>query len=68
MNHSLRALRKTLLAEEDVRSLALPRLACGVGGLAWAEVQPLIAQHLGDLPFSVYVYATYQKDVAATEG
>ena len=25
----------------------LPRLATGVGGLAWSDVEPLVRQHLG---------------------
>lgn len=62
VNHALRALRKALDAE-PVASLALPRIATGVGGLAWAEVRPLIVQHLGDLPFPVQVYVEYKKGV-----
>ena len=52
----------------EITSVALPRLATGVGGLEWAEVQPLIAQYLGALGIPVIVYSTYQKDVAANEG
>jgi O-acetyl-ADP-ribose deacetylase (regulator of RNase III) len=38
--------------------LALPRLATGVGGLDWNEVQPLIVQHLEDLPIPILLYTT----------
>ena len=48
-------------------SLALPRLATGVGGLSWDEVKPLIAQTLGDAGIPVYVYSTFKKGVAADE-
>ena len=66
VNHALRALRK-VVEEEKLASLALPRLATGVGGLAWEEVKPLVQQHLGDLAIDVYVYTGYQKGVTAAE-
>lgn len=66
VNHSLKALAKYVLAE-GVKSLALPRLATGVGGLDWAVVKPLIAKHLGELAIPVYVYGVFHKGVAAKE-
>ena len=66
VNHCLRRLRHDVEAER-ISSLALPALATGVGGLAWADVKPLIVQHLGDLSIPVYVYATYRAGVQAQE-
>jgi len=66
VNHALRALRKTVDAEH-VASLALPRLATGVGGLAWSDVKPLVQQHLGELTIPVYVYTEYKTGVRANE-
>lgn len=66
VNHALRELRQ-LMEAEQFTSLALPRLATGVGGLDWEEVNPLITRHLGDLGVPVYVYVTFQKGVAANE-
>ena len=66
VNHALHALR-TLAQKEKLQSLALPRLACGMNGLDWNEVKPLIEHHLGDLDIPVYIYATYQKGVKANE-
>ena len=66
VNHSLHALRD-FVQKEKVTSLALPRLACGMTGLEWDEVKPLIEKQLGDLRIPVYVYVTYQKGVKATE-
>jgi O-acetyl-ADP-ribose deacetylase (regulator of RNase III) len=66
VNHALRELRR-LAEAEKFSSLALPRLATGVGGLSWEEVSPLVQKHLGDLPIPVYVYTTFQKGVAAAE-
>ncbi len=66
LNHVLQALKKELKAQQ-IQSLALPRLATGVGGLSWEEVRPLIAQTLGDAGIPVYLYATFKKGVAASE-
>ena len=43
VNHALRALHK-VIESEKITSVALPRLATGVGGLQWADVKPLIEQ------------------------
>ena len=67
VGHALRALRR-LAEEERFSSIALPRLATGVGGLAWADVAPLVHQHLDDLGVPVFVYATYHAGVEAEEG
>lgn len=67
VNESLRALQTLVLAER-IPSLALPRLATGVGGLTWADVRPLVARHLGDLPIPVFVYTSYRAGVQAKEG
>lgn len=66
INHALKELRK-LVEKEGLKTLALPKLATGVGGLNWDDVYPLIQKHLGDLDVTVYVYTQYQKDVEANE-
>jgi O-acetyl-ADP-ribose deacetylase (regulator of RNase III) len=66
VNGALRALRRTIEADEYA-SVALPRLATGVGGLAWEDVRPLMEKHLGDLDVPLWVYTTYQAGVRADE-
>jgi O-acetyl-ADP-ribose deacetylase (regulator of RNase III) len=66
VGHALKELRR-ILDDEDISSVALPRLATGVGGLDWAEVEALIETHLGDLKIPVIIYETYEKDVKADE-
>ncbi len=66
VNHALHALRG-YLQKEKIPSVALPRLACGITGLDWHDVKPLIEHHLGDLGIPVYLYTTYQKGVKAIE-
>jgi O-acetyl-ADP-ribose deacetylase (regulator of RNase III) len=67
VNHVLQELKKEVRAQ-GVKSLALPRLATGVGGLTWEEVRPVIEGTFKDVGIPVYVYTTYKKGVAAQEG
>lgn len=66
VNHALKLLAG-LIAREKLASIALPRLATGVGGLLWADVLPLIETHLGALDATVIIYTSYQKGVRANE-
>jgi O-acetyl-ADP-ribose deacetylase (regulator of RNase III) len=66
VNLALKALRK-LIEDEGFESVALPRLATGVGGLDWEQVKPLIERQLGDLSIPVYVYTTYRRGERARE-
>ena len=66
VNHALHALR-VFVQKEKIASVALPRLACGINGLSWSDIRPLIEHHLGDLDIPVYIYTTYQKGVKAIE-
>ena len=67
VNHALRALAAEI-HKEGFSSVALPRLATGVGGLEWDAVEPLIQSHLGELAIPVIVYSVYRPGVAANEG
>ena len=66
VNHALRALHAEL-AKEKVASVALPRLAAGVGGLDWAAVEPLVREHLGGKGLQVFVYESYVKGQQAQD-
>lgn len=66
VGHALKALAAEC-RREGWPSLALPRLATGVGGMDWNEVKPLIEQHLGELPIPVLVYETFHAGVRADE-
>lgn len=44
------------LSGYNIKSVALPPLGCGNGGLDWAEVKPLIEAALADLPVNIIVY------------
>lgn len=66
VNHCLRRLRHEI-EKGDVKSLAIPKLATGVGGLDWKDVKPLIYSHLEDLGIPIYLYTEYHKGQAASE-
>jgi O-acetyl-ADP-ribose deacetylase (regulator of RNase III) len=66
VSHALKALRQ-LAEKEELHSIALPKLATGVGGLTWEEVRPLVVQHLDGLKIPVYVYTVYHAGQKATE-
>jgi O-acetyl-ADP-ribose deacetylase (regulator of RNase III) len=56
-----------LVKKEKLTSIALPRLATGVGGLDWADVEPVIQQRLAELDIPVFVYVEYHKGQQAKE-
>ncbi|HEY3900177.1 MAG TPA: macro domain-containing protein [Chthoniobacter sp.] len=62
---------KRVIQEKGIRSIALPPLGCGNGGLDWADVRPMIERSLAELPnVEVIVYeptAKYQ-NVAKKQG
>lgn len=66
VNHVLRELHR-IAERERFDSLALPRLATGVGGLDWKDVRPLIDRHLGELAIPIFVYERYEPGVEASE-
>ena len=41
---------------QDIESIALPALGCGLGGLDWKNVGPLMCQHLNQMDIQSSVY------------
>ena len=66
VNHALRELKK-LIEKENLVSVSLPRLATGVGGLDWKDVQPLIMEKLSDVDANIFVYSKYIPGKRAAE-
>jgi O-acetyl-ADP-ribose deacetylase (regulator of RNase III) len=66
VGHALKQLAKYAAAEK-LTSLALPRIATGIGGMEWKDVRPLIEQHLAPLGIPVILYTTYAAGRAAEE-
>ena len=57
---------KRVLREHDIRSVAIPPLGAGNGGLDWNEVEPLIEHALEGMDVHAIIYepAAGQRDVA----
>jgi O-acetyl-ADP-ribose deacetylase (regulator of RNase III) len=66
VRHALQALKKEI-QKEGFKSVALPKLATGVGGLSWDEVHPVIVEVLGDAGVPVYLYSKYAPGEKAAE-
>lgn len=66
VNASLKNLAREV-KKAKLKSLALPKIATGVGGLSWEIVKPLILKHFKDSDVKICVYEKYQKDLPATE-
>ena len=52
---------------EGISSIALPRIASGLGGLKWGTVKSIIDTHLGELSIPVVVYENYIQGLEAEE-
>jgi O-acetyl-ADP-ribose deacetylase (regulator of RNase III) len=61
VSHALTALRHWL-EKERPSSLALPRLATGVGGLEWKDVRPLLERHFHGLELPIEVVTTFREN------
>jgi O-acetyl-ADP-ribose deacetylase (regulator of RNase III) len=55
IDSGLKELREWI-ESSGVRSIAVPPLGCGQGGLNWEDVRQLIEGHLGDLSLEILVY------------
>ncbi len=55
---SLKALLK-IIKKESITSIALPKIATGVGGLDWEQVRPVIQEKLENVDIPVYIYTEF---------
>lgn len=56
LNEQYNGLRAVLNRHTSIASVAVPALGCGLGGLDWKDVRPLIEEALGDLETRVLLY------------
>lgn len=57
--------------KEGIQSLAMPALGCGLGGLHWKEIGPLMCQYLHGIGISVAIYLPREHQIVEqykTEG
>jgi hypothetical protein len=48
---------------EQIKSLALPALGCGLGGLEWKDVGPLMCKYLSQMDIPSAVYLPREKEI-----
>lgn len=51
--------------KEGIQSLAMPALGCGLGGLDWKEIGPLMCKYLHGIGISVAIYLPREHQMAA---
>lgn len=56
LRSSLEAMR-TLCLEHRIRSLAMPRIGCGLDKLVWERVAPLIQEVFADVEMEITIYS-----------
>lgn len=66
VNSTLKNIVKEVKSK-NFKSIAITKVATGVGGLNWDSVKPLIEKHLSDIDATVYVYEEYVKNKEAQE-
>ena len=49
--------------EQDIQSLAMPALGCGLGGLDWKDVGPLMCKYLHGIGISVAIYLPRERSI-----
>lgn len=47
---------KAELEKNEIKSIAIPPLGCGNGGLDWAKVKPIMETYLKDLKLDIQIY------------
>ena len=63
IDEGLEALR-ALLPAWGLKTVAIPPLGCGLGGLPWPTVRELIVRHLSDIPSRILVYGSAEQGPA----
>lgn len=59
-----------VIDHDQIKSVALPPLGCGYGGLKWEKVKALIQQYLGDNPARIVIFEPNDqvKEILKKEG
>jgi O-acetyl-ADP-ribose deacetylase (regulator of RNase III) len=56
---------RNALKKVKAKSVALPKLATGAGGLNWTDVKPIVEKQLAEVTIPVDLYTTFTKGAAA---
>ena len=66
VNRSFRALNK-LVVDERIKSVSMPKIGTGVGGLDWHEVRGMMDSQLGELLIPLFIYVLELDGQVASE-
>jgi len=58
IGHALETMKRQA-DENGIRSIAMPRIGAGYGGLSWNQVHPIVGRIFSDWPGTLYVYEEY---------
>ena len=47
----------------DIKSIAMPSLGCGLGGLDWKDVGPLMCQYLKQMNIESHIYLPIEQRI-----
>lgn len=67
VEETLTKMRK-LADQEGIRSIAMPKIGAGYGGLSWNKVRPIIERVFSDWNGTLYVYEEYAPEDARAHG
>lgn len=48
---------------EEIKSISLPALGCGLGNLDWKDIGPMMCKHLSKLDIKVAIYLPREKEI-----
>ena len=53
--------------EKGITSLAMPRIAAGLGGIEWQDIKQLIFKVFDPMEIPIYVYEVFQQEIEANK-
>jgi len=54
---------KSNYKSEEIKSIAMPALGCGLGKLNWKDVGPMMCKHLSELDINVTIYLPREREM-----
>ena len=45
-----------LTIRPEIKSIAIPKLGCGLGGLSWGRIRPIMEDAFSDCPQEIYIF------------
>ena len=55
-------IRQFMINNPQFKSIAIPALGCGLGGLQWSEVKTLMERHLANMDATIMIYEPKEEE------